>query len=82
MGMHFLLTLRDVMGEQAWLSALRALYLEYFKNIGFYIIASSVGPTDEDIYRMFMKHAPSDLEEEVSDVFRRLHGGPFIDEAG
>ena len=79
MGTHFLLSLRDVMGEDAWLSALKALYLEYEPEGALYL---SVGLTDEDIYRVFIEHAPSDLEEEVNDVFRRLHGGPFISQPG
>ena len=81
MGLHFLLTLRDVMGEEAWLSALRALYLEYGPYESSYPL-SPADPTDEDIYRVFMEHAPSDLVEKVNDVFRRLHGGPFISQAG
>ena len=74
MGEHFLLTLREVMGEEAWLSALREFYLEYGHEEGFL----SKGGTDEDVYVVFMQHTPPNLVEKVNDVFKRLHGGPFI----
>ena len=76
MGRHFLLNLRDVMGEEAWLSALRAYFLEYVPKGRF--VSTSDSPKDEDIYQLFLEHTPPALVEEVNGVFRRLHGGPFI----
>ena len=76
MGLHFMVSLRTVMGEEPWRSALRALYLEYGYESLFYISAPI---DDETVYRVFMEHAPPSLKTRVRDVFRRLHGGPFVD---
>ena len=35
--------------------------------------------TDERVYRIFFKHIPPDREAAFLDVYRRLHGGPFLD---
>ena len=81
MGEHFLLTLHEVMGADAWLSALRAFYLEFY-NEGLQMGAGSTWiyePDDRDVYRVFLEHTPPHLVEDVKDVFRHLHGGPFID---
>ena len=77
MGLHFLVTLRETMGEEAWLSALRALFLEFgYEGL----FAKSVPDIDDEtVYRAFMEHAPPSLKTKVRDVFRRLHGGPFVD---
>ena len=77
MGLHFLATLRDTMGEEAWLAALRAFYLE-FGYEGLYV-STEDSPEDEEVYRVFMQHTPPELVDAVKDVFRRLHGGPFVD---
>ncbi len=76
MGLHFLVALRDTMGEEAWLSALRAFYLE-FGYEGLYV-STEYSPEDKDVYRVFMENTPSELVGAVKDVFRRLHGGSFI----
>ena len=52
-------------------SALRELYLRSEHD--------SLRQTEEDIYRTFLKHTPPGLEDEFRDMYRRLHGGPFID---
>ena len=77
MGLHFLVALREAMGEDAWLSALRAFYLE-FGYEGLYV-STADSPEDEEVYQVFMEHTPPELVDEVKDVFRRLHGGPFVD---
>ena len=84
MGIHFLLTLRDVMGKDPWLSALRAFYLKYVKYLPDHQFINFTGfkPGDEDVYHVFLEHTPPELLEDVKDVFRRLHGGPFIDQDG
>ena len=84
MGHRFLVTLRNVMGGDAWLSALRAFYLEFIdeaRNLGIFHDQQQ-HPDDQDVYRVFLEHTPPELVEEVQDVFRRLHGGPFIDQEG
>ena len=78
MGLHFLVALRETMGEEAWLSALRSFYLR-FGYEGRYQLAWPGSPDDEDVYRAFMEHTPPHLVDAVRDVFRRLHGGPFVD---
>ncbi len=79
MGMHFLLVLHGVMGKEAWLSALKEFYLEYVLGEASRPTSSAGNLTDEEIYRVFLSHTPPELVEDVKDVFRRLHGGPFID---
>ena len=37
------------------------------------------GPTEEEIYGIFLKHATPGLEQEFRDVYKRIHGGPFLD---
>ncbi len=76
MGMHFMVALRKAMGEKPWLSVLRALYLEYGYARLFY---QSDPIDDETVYRAIMEHTPPSLRNRVRDVFRRLHGGPFVD---
>ena len=61
------------MGEAAFSSAMRNLYERYL-DYRYY-------PTDEEVYRVFLKHTPPDREAAFLDVYRRLHGGPFIDES-
>ncbi len=75
MGLHFLVALRETMGEEAWLSALRAFYLE-FGYEGLHV-STADSPEDEEVYRVFIEHTPPELVDEVRDIFRRLHGGPF-----
>ena len=77
MGLHFLVALRETIGKEAWLSALRAFYLEF--GLEGLFVSTSRSPADEDVYQVFMENTPPELVDEVRDVFRRLHGGPFID---
>ena len=78
LGIHFLVALRETMGAEAWLSALREINAS-FGYRGLYLVAWSTQPDDENFYRAFLKHSPPHLVEAVKDVFRRLHGGPFVD---
>ena len=78
MGLHFLVALRETMGDEAWRSALRAFYLSVGYR-GLYLSGWTGEPEDEEIYHVFLEHTPPHLVEAVKDVFRRLHGGPFVD---
>ena len=78
LGVHFLVALRETMGAEAWLSALREIYT-IFGYRGLYVGSWSTQPTEEDLYTVFLKHTPPHLVEAVKDVFRRLHGGPLVD---
>ena len=64
-------SLFHTLGEEAMSSALGELYLrsEHYDE----------GSTEEQIYRTFLKHTPPGLEDEFRDLYRRLHGGPFVD---
>ena len=70
-GQYFLITLFNTVGEAAFSSAIRELY-ESYANYGPYA-------TDEQVYGVFLKHTPPDREAAFLDVYRRLHGGPFLD---
>ena len=67
MGQHFLISLYQTLGEEAMSSALSDLYLQSEHD--------DPRPTEEDIYRAFLKHTPPGLEDEFHDLYRRLHGG-------
>ena len=75
LGRHFLISLFQTLGEEAMSSALRELYLRS-EHVSPY---SAIRPTEEEVYRTILKHTPTGLEEEFRDLYRRLHGGPFID---
>ena len=75
MGLHFLALLRETMGQEAWLSAFRAFYLE-FGYEGLYT-STSDSPGDEEVYQAFVEHTPPEIVNEVKDVFRVLHSGSF-----
>ena len=70
LGRHFFISLFETLGEEAMSSALRELYLRSAHD--------DLSQTEEDIYRAFLKHTPPGLEDEFRDLYRRLHGGPFV----
>ena len=76
MGFHFLVTLRETMGDEAWRSALKMLFLDA-GYLGLYLLSPDFD--DEEVYRVFLEHTPPHLVDAVRNVFKRLHGGPFID---
>ena len=71
MGHHFLATLFNTIGEAAFSSAMRELYESYLDY--------QPPSTEEQVYRVFLKHTPPNSEAAFLDVYRRYHGGPFID---
>ena len=71
MGHHFLSTLFNTIGEAAFSSAMRELYESYLDY--------QPPSTEEQVYRVFLKHTPPNSEAAFLDVYRRYHGGPFID---
>ncbi len=70
LGQYFLTHLYDVMGLAAFSSAMRELYERYL-DYRYY-------PTEEEVYRIFLEHTPPDRDAAFRDVYRRLHGGPFL----
>ena len=71
LGQYFLTQLYDVMGLAAFSSAMRELYERYLDH--------QYHPTEEQVYRIFLGHAPPDRAAAFQDVYRRLHGGPFLE---
>ena len=71
LGLYLLTNLFTTMGEAAFSSAMRELYGMYL-DYQYYA-------TDEQVYRIFLKHTPVDREATFRDLYRRLHGGPFLD---
>ncbi len=68
LGRYLLLSLFDLLGETALSPALRELHLW-----------DSDAITEEQVYRVFLEHTPPGLEDEFHSLYRRIHGGPFID---
>ena len=69
-GRHLLLSLLDLFGEAAFSSALQELHL---------LSLNPSSPTEEEIYGVFLKHTPPGLEQEFRALYKRVHGGPFLD---
>ena len=65
LGEQFLFSTFATIGEEAVSSALRELFL-------------SEPVTEEMIYGTFLKHAPDDRKEDFRDLYRRMHGGPYV----
>ena len=74
-GRYLLISLLDLLGDAALSSALRELYLMSLDR-------DQPKATEEETYRIFLKHTPPGLKEDFRDLYRRIHGGPFIDAEG
>ncbi len=71
LGNLFLISLLKLLGNDVMSAALRELYLQpELKGRDL---------SEEDFYRTFLKHTPSELRGEFRDLYRRLHGGPYAD---
>ena len=69
LGRYFFINLFEAMGEAAFSSALRDLYLSGARD--------EIEYTDDLIYRAFLKHVPAERMDEFRAVYSRLHGaGP------
>ena len=75
LGELFLVSLFNLLGEEAMSAALRELYLSREAIEG-------RGQGEEELYRTFLKHTPPGLKDDFRDLYRRLHGGPAADGAG
>jgi len=69
LGRYFFINLFEAMGETAFSSALRELYLSGARD--------EIEYTDDLIYRAFLKHVPAERMDEFRAVYSRLHGGPI-----
>ncbi len=75
MGESFLLSLLNAMGKRAMSSALKEMYLDsggYLPHLG--VITP---PSEEEIFEAFMRRTSAEGQEEVRELFQRLHGGDF-----
>ncbi len=75
MGENLLLNLFEIMGKEAMSSTLNELYVSsrgYVPALKF-----SMPPSDMEIYEAFLKYTPAQRQEEIRELFRRLHGGDF-----
>ena len=75
MGENLLLNLLEIMGEEAMSSVLNELYVSSGGHVP--ALRFSTPPTEVEIYEAFLKHTPPEHQEEVRELFRRLHGGDF-----
>ena len=71
LGELFLINLLRILGNDVMSAALRELYLQpELKGRDL---------SEEDFYKTFLNHTPSELRDEFRDLYRRLHGGPYGD---
>ena len=70
LGEFFLMSLFDGLGEDVVGAALGELHL----------LSLHEGPsvTEEQIYRVFLRNTPLELEEALLELYRRVHGGLFL----
>ena len=72
LGAYFLISMMEILGEDAVSAALRELYYR--------VDDQYADRADEElVYRVFLKHTPPALEGQFRDLYRRLHGGPYAD---
>ena len=76
MGWNFLLSLHEVMGDEALSAALGELYRTIELR---FVPGFDWTKSDPEVYEIILKHTPTDKVEEVKDIYRWKHGGPFID---
>ena len=69
-GRHLLGSLLDLFGEAAFSSALQELQP---------LSIDLPTPTEEEIYGVFLEHTPPGLEQRFQALYKRVHGGPFLD---
>ena len=78
LGEQLLLHLFFTMGEPALSAALREVHLTAHHFRPKAQLHSGAYPSDLQLYQTFLKHTPPGREDAVRDVYRRIHGGPFI----
>ena len=79
MGQHFLVTLQDTIGEDALIAILREAAPRFLAGDEY---GWQIGNEGDDVfYRIVLDRTAQEHVEAVKDVFRRLHGGPFVEAA-
>ena len=74
LGEYLMLRLLNIMGKNAMSSALNELYVSSGGHLP--ALRFSTPPTEEEIYGVFLKHAPSQ-QGRIQKLFQILHGGDF-----
>ena len=74
LGEYLMLRLLNIMGKNAMSSALNELYVSSGGHLP--ALRFSTPPTEEEIYGVFLKHAPSQ-QGRIQKLFQTLHGGDF-----
>ena len=72
-GEYFLISLTVLLGEDTVSAALRSLYLLIHSD------ERSFPLTGKDIYLAFLNNTPANLIGDFRDLFRAVHGGPWVD---
>lgn len=70
LGENFLLAVRSLIGDEALSSALSELYVSSEESEAF---------SEEKIYELLLKHTPPEKQASFTEIYDRLHGGPFSD---
>ncbi|MCY3957937.1 MAG: hypothetical protein OXG65_06555 [Chloroflexi bacterium] len=78
-GSMLLFSLFVTLGERAVSLALRDLYIPTVHDEVRRNPEGHLTPTNLDILRAFMRHAPAHQHDQIRHWFRQLHGGPFVD---
>ena len=77
-GNMLLFRLYETIGERAVSLALRDLYVPTVHDEMRRNAEGVLTPSNLDILRAFMRHAPPQQHDQIRHWFRRLHGGPFV----
>ena len=80
MAEDFFTEIYETMGQEAMSSAIKELS-ETVLLPDSSLYPSRVereGVWEENIYRILLKHTPADRQDELRELYRRLHGGPFL----
>ena len=78
LGEYMVLSLYFAIGEPGLSAALREVYVTGHFFHPFPLRHSQGYPSDLQLYQTFLKHTPPGREDAVRDVYRRIHGGPYI----
>ena len=78
LGEYMVLSLYFAIGEPGLSAALREVYVTGHFFHPFPPRHSQGYPSDLQLYQTFLKHTPPGREDAVRDVYRRIHGGPYI----
>ena len=78
LGEQLLLNLYFAMGEPGFSAAVREVHLTGHFFRPFPLRHSLAYPSDLQLFQTFLKHTPPGREDAVRDLYRRIHGGPYI----